>query len=191
MRKDKALNLVEESINSGNLPRVHPNGFIQLDLDDEGKRRLHVWRNDLPRQKVYTPVHNHRFDFTSETIVGTLSNITFELGDRDQGPAHREWVVRRDPSSEETQLVPTPGVVGLMAVNATLITPGNGYEFFAGAFHETGFIHNTVTIITKTEPVPGIESAVLVPEGIEPDNTFTRAVPSIEYLHDKIVEALS
>lgn len=191
MRKNEALTLVEESIHSGNLPRVHPNGFIQLDLDDEGKRRLHVWRNDLPRQKVYTPVHNHRFDFTSETIVGTLSNITFELGDIDQGPAHREWIVRRDPSSEETQLVPTSGVVGLMAVSATLIPPGNGYEFFAGAFHETGFIHNTVTIINKTEPVPGIESAVLVPEGIEPDNTFTRAVPSIEYLRDKIVEALS
>lgn len=191
VRKNEIINLVEESINLGNAPRVHPNGFIQLDLGIDTNKRLHVWRNDLPRQKVYTPVHNHRFDFTSETVVGALVNLTFELDNPDQGPPHREWVVRRDPSCEDTHLVPTPNIIGLVAVDSAVITAGNGYEFAAGAFHETSFIHNTVTIIHKSEPIPGIEAAVLVPEGIEPDNTFTRTPPSDELLHRKIIEALS
>ena len=35
----------------GRKPRVHPNGFIQLDLNDAGTRRLHVWRDGIPRQE--------------------------------------------------------------------------------------------------------------------------------------------
>jgi hypothetical protein len=191
MRKNEALTLANESMDSGNDPRVHPNGFIQLDLDDTGNKRLHIWRNDLPRQKVYTPVHNHRFDFSSITVAGALTNMTFELGDPSCGPLHRLWEVRRDPASEETKLMPTSNIIGLIAVEVSLVTPGNGYDFSAGDFHETGFVHNTVTMIEKTDPVPGIASAVLVPEGIEPDNSFTRALPHVDDLRQKIQEALS
>lgn len=190
MKRYEALNLAKEAVNSGNVPRVHPNGFIQLDLDEAGNQRLHVWRNDLPRQKVYTPVHNHRFDFSSQTIVGSLTNIEFVLSDTTKGPNHREWVVRRNPESEETQLVATDKVIGLVAVKASLIPEGSGYEFSAGNFHETGFIHNTVTVIKKSALDPYIESVVLVPYGIEPDNSFTRSLPHIEDLKQKIEEAL-
>lgn len=41
-------------------PRVHPNGFIQLDISETD--RLHVWHPSLPyRQKTFSPVHNHIF----------------------------------------------------------------------------------------------------------------------------------
>ena len=191
MYKNKALNLVRDSIDSGNVPRVHPNGFIQLDLDNTGKRRLHVWRNDLPRQKVHTPVHNHRFDFTSVTIAGSLINTTFDLLNPDQGSPHRIWQIKYADVSEETRLIPTTNLIGLVATNTTLMTAGTGYEFSAGSFHESAFVHNTVTMIKKSDPVPGIESEVLVPQGIEPDNTFTRSQASMESLRLKIIEALS
>lgn len=191
MRKREVMNHAIESMESGSLPRVHPNGFIQLDLNKSGSSRLHVWRNDLPRQKVYTPVHNHRFDFTSITVSGALTNMTFEYGGSNDGPPHRLWAVRRDPESEETKLMPTPNVVGLIATGLSLIGPGKGYEFAAGEFHETGFVHNTVTLIEKSVPVEGVESAVFVPLGIEPDNSFTRAAPDTDDLRKKIVEALS
>lgn len=189
--KSEALDLTNDALSFGLEPRVHPNGFIQLDLDESGKKRLHVWRNDLPRQKVYTPVHNHRFDFISTTVVGALTNMTFEFQKPSLGSPHRRWVVRHNAESEETQLMSTQDLIGLTATNITLVRPGDGYEFYAGAFHETGYIHNTVTIIDKSAPVEGIESAVMIPEGIEPDNTFTRAVPNINQLRNKIKEALS
>jgi hypothetical protein len=47
----------DELRDSDNYPRVHGNGFIQLDLPD-GKR-LHVWDEDIPRQKVNTSMHDH------------------------------------------------------------------------------------------------------------------------------------
>ncbi len=188
--KKEALNLTNDALEHGLEPRIHPNGFIQLDLDEDGRKRLHVWRNDLPRQTVYTPVHNHRFDFTSTTIAGALTNMTFDFQEPSEGTPHRQWVVRRNPESEETQLVPTDLLIGLVATSVALMRPGDGYEFAAGAFHETGFVHNTVTIIDKSDPVDGIESAVMVPEGIEPDNTFTRTVPNAEQIRAKIRDAL-
>ena len=63
----------------GRKPRVHPNGFIQLDLNDAGTRRLHVWRDDIPRQEQASPIHDHIFDMMSTIIKGRLVNVDYEL----------------------------------------------------------------------------------------------------------------
>ena len=41
-------------------PRVHPNGFIQLDLNAEGTLRLHVWPDGpFPKQRSDSTIHEH------------------------------------------------------------------------------------------------------------------------------------
>ena len=63
---------------SGSRPRVHGNGFIQLDLTE--RSRLHVWGDPrIPRQKVSTPIHDHVFGFTSTIIVGRLINVIYDV----------------------------------------------------------------------------------------------------------------
>ena len=50
--------LLEGSL--GSEPRLHGNGFIQLDLGDD--QRLHIWSPDLPpAQRVSTQIHDHQF----------------------------------------------------------------------------------------------------------------------------------
>lgn len=50
----------------GERPRVHGNGFIQLDVTP--RTRLHFWSPEIPRQKVATPIHDHVFGFVSYVI---------------------------------------------------------------------------------------------------------------------------
>jgi hypothetical protein len=52
-------------------PRVHGNGFIQVDLTAD--TRLHVWGDKrIPRQNVYTPIHDHVFGFESTISVFSM-----------------------------------------------------------------------------------------------------------------------
>ena len=59
----------------GLIPRLHGNGFIQLDLN--GKDRLHVWHPDLPKQEFPTPIHDHKFSFKSHILYGELTHIEY------------------------------------------------------------------------------------------------------------------
>src|SRR3546814_5268128 len=62
----------------GGRPRVHGNGFIQLDLTERG--RLHIWGDPrIPRQKTATPIHDHVFGFESTVVVGRLVNLVFSI----------------------------------------------------------------------------------------------------------------
>src|SRR3546814_6146607 len=62
----------------GGRPRVHGNGFIQLDLTERG--RLHIWGAPrIPRQKTATPIHDHVFGFESTVAVGRPVNLVFRI----------------------------------------------------------------------------------------------------------------
>lgn len=85
--------LAHEARLAGNMPRVHPNGFIQLDLEPtEGwdkhaghsgaNRRLHIWNPPgivLPHQDTVNEVHDHIFDMESTVIVGALEQRLYEF----------------------------------------------------------------------------------------------------------------
>ena len=62
------VNLINELKERGISPRVHGNGFIQVDLTHD--TRLHVWGDKrIPRQNTYTPIHDHVFGFKSHLVV--------------------------------------------------------------------------------------------------------------------------
>ncbi len=170
--------------------RAHPNGFIQLDLDNEDRRRLHVWHDKLPKQQVSTPIHDHRFDFVSTILIGKLTNVVYEI-EESSAPSHRRWKAVRDTNSQETHLEPfAPAVLAKMAY-ALSLDRGKSYSFLAGRFHETQFQTPTVTLMTKQHTYFDHESSALVPIGVEPDNTFSRHSCSKEYMWTIIEEALS
>src|SRR4051812_43978314 len=77
-------------------PRVHPNGFIQLDL--KPGLRLHVWDVQIKAQEPPTPVHDHIFDMRSQVLLGQIGQNVhhFELGGyRDSGPLEYEVAMAR------------------------------------------------------------------------------------------------
>lgn len=169
---------------AGNRPRVHPNGFVQLDIDD--KCRLHLWHPALPyRQKTYHPIHDHVFGFKSECIVGRLVHVHYEMM-----PIHRlpaEWNDRQDHvlwqavclGAEDTILEKVDELrMRPVAYRPIAITAGNWYSFGAFEFHETLCNIPTITVIKKDGPTlqQGATRSprIAVPVGVEPDNEFRR-----------------
>jgi hypothetical protein len=150
--------------------RVHGNGFLQVDLD--GARRLHVWDPGLPRQAVPTPIHDHRFSFTSAVVVGTLGHFTYSVVP-DLNGYHRVYCPEaRD--GEDTLLAPRSGLrVTVRTLGELWVPEGGSYDFGAGLFHETRVRALAVTLMEKTE-VFNLRARVLCPVGMEPDNRFNR-----------------
>lgn len=161
----------------GNEPRVHPNGFIQLDLDDE--HRLHVWHPRLPyRQNTYHPVHDHVFDFKSHVYSGRLVNVCYDVVPDELG-SHVLWHAEC-VGGEESVLRPADdtGRMRLYMKYAEVKQPGEDYTFRAFTFHEILFNEPTLTIIRKCGPTiqqgATDRPSIAVPWGVEPDNDFRR-----------------
>ena len=186
-------------------PRVHGNGFIQLDVFEKnvmcvGNKsysddRIHFWGHpDIPKQKVETPIHDHVFDFISICLKGSLLNVVYKTIEGDDYTVYQP-TVRRE---QDTVLLPTEEKVSLVYADynaATVSLTGWSYHMLAYQIHET-FVHNpTVTLMKKLQPTllqnpGGPKPSVFVPRGVEPDNEFDRYAASTELLWDIIEEIL-
>lgn len=167
-------------------PRVHGNGFIQLDLSQS--KRLHIFGDPMiPCQVTPTPVHDHTFGFTSQILSGELTNVWYDVEDSKDG-THNVYQARvRD--REDTVLENTGRVVRLIERDRKTFRAGESYEMLPGDFHETLINGRTVTIITKDGPSlsqGGSSPRVLVSVGSKPDNDFNRYAESPETLWDII-----
>lgn len=180
----------------GRRPRLHPNGFIQLDLTKWGNLRLHVWPDEpVPAQKTSHPIHDHSFDMESTVILGTLTNREFKfvLG---QAPEGRTVVYYRlfqatRLAGQDTVLAEVDGLPGyLQPTKAKDLTPGERYKLGRGILHESTPHGLTATIMEKINPDPEYGPLVAVPEGVQPDNDFRRETIDEELLWSFIRRAL-
>lgn len=174
-------------------PRVHPNGFIQLDLTEEV--RLHVWHPRLPyRQRTYHPVHDHVFGLVSNVYSGRLVHVHYGI-EPDPLGSHVVWRVQAVEGGEESILLPVDGKrVRLYKVDMDVMQPGEEYTFGAYEFHETLANEPTLTVMEKFGPdlKTGVNSqgaSVAVPYGVEPDNDFRRDAVDVDVLWKLIEEA--
>lgn len=175
----------------GAVPRVHGNGFIQLDLVPGGARRLHIWGHpELPRQKVDTGIHNHRFDFTSECIRGRIINAVYTYHWDPELITHipHAPVVRE---GEDTVLSPLSGRdLSLHKPQLEMVPEGQSYFMDGPDYHETFSDRPSATVMIKHRTIPGMEPTVLVPVGQVPDNDFNRNAFSEGLLWRIIVDVL-
>jgi hypothetical protein len=176
-------------------PRVHPNGFIQLDLD--AQHRLHVWHPRLGiRQDSYSPVHDHIFGFESFIYSGRLVHVAYLRG-RSVAPTHERWRVAHAAAGETTVLARVEGEdpCVLVATDTTVCQAGERYGFVAYRLHETLSNEPTLTIMRKV-PFSGMRAgtncegaSVMVPIGQAPDNDFNREAFDAERLWTFVEEA--
>lgn len=160
-------------------PRVHGNGFIQLDLNQDGSKRLHVWHDNIPRQKVATPIHDHVFNLRSTVLCGTLIHEELKVVSTIGTGTHRVFRAEQEEGTQNTVLVPDEGEVMLDVEQRLVLNPGSIYTFPAGKLHQTDHIGLTATIMEKsfdpeTEVVGYGRPRVLVPVDQKPDNDFKR-----------------
>jgi hypothetical protein len=175
----------------GNRPRVHGNGFVQLDLTPS--RRLHVWGDPrVPRQSVPSTIHDHTFSFRSVVYRGQLAHRVIGLYSDAKGAYSMYYAVTNH--GEDTRLVKTRERYDAIITREHLLKEGSTYSFRAGEFHETVAPWLCVTVIDKDGPTlsqGGPNPNVLVPFGLEPDNNFDRYQTDDDLLWQIIFEALS
>lgn len=168
------MNIHDVMQRASGLPRVHGNGFIQLDL--EKGSRLHIWGHPaLPRQKVDTGIHDHRFGFRSKVIVGRVVNAIWRTQISEENPTHKIYIPKgHSDQSENTTLSDSGEVVRASISYSETMLAGESYVMHPRAFHETFTDRPSATIMTKTVSDDNHVARVLVPMGYEPDNEFHR-----------------
>ena len=186
---------VMKAVHDGRMqPRVHENGFLQIDLDQ--RRRLHVWGHpEIPRQRTWHPIHDHVFSFTSTVIVGRVVNVVYRPKEHPVG-RYEMWQAQppRRVGSQDTKLalVPTKDPAhgkryDLVAEHVDVVHAGESYSMKRFDFHETVPVEPSITVMEKdgntlAERPTGHRPYVAVPVGVEPDNAFDRDSYSRDFL---------
>jgi hypothetical protein len=210
----EAVDRVKED-GRGNI-RVHPNGFIQLDLipvaedwhasyqkgHSGATLRLHIWNppgHELPHQGTMNELHTHVFDMHSTVVLGKMTQrlYGFTIGSE----WHQEHVKDPEPmmklykaiyaKSSDSRLEDT-GLRGQAIPEWELdVHKGQTYTQPAFTFHDSDPYGCTVTVMEKTEVHEG-DAYVLIPSDIEPDNSYDRAnaAPS-DWLWEAVVAAIA
>lgn len=184
-RIDSMINTCQDVRREGAQPRVHGNGFVQLDIT--ARHRLHIWGDPrIPRQLIPAQIHDHVFGFTSRVLLGQLVHrrmFVYEDKTFGEGRIHGSLGApyRRYQAvvthGADTALVQQPGRWGAAIMEERLFRAGDVYTFAAGAFHETLAPWLCVTVIEKDGPTleqGGPAPSVLVPDGVAPDPSFDR-----------------
>lgn len=178
----------------GKNPRVHPNGFIQLDIENvedgwheshkEGHSganlRLHIWNPPgivLPRQDSVHEIHDHVFEMKSTILRGTLRQqlYEFKIGSLEHDFTTHQLYRAVYSKNSDSRLEPL-GVYGVIEQWMTqVVREGDCYTQPASTFHDTETPGSLVVTVMEKTAIKAKQAHVLVPKDTEPDNDFDRA----------------
>jgi len=170
----RSLPSIEEFRSTGSHPRLHPNGFIQLDLDD--RRRLHVWPDEPVRVRTpLAPIHDHVFGFVSEAFLGTIVDRRYDLVEDPAGGFELHGVVcyvvgRKDAGLQRLD----DKRYRLVLTEERRVTAPGSYVMPPSVFHESAAEGLALTVITMTEPDPSRPARVVCRTGAVPTEVFKR-----------------
>jgi hypothetical protein len=200
----QARTMVEEAKKAGRQPRVHPNGFIQLDLEPveevwekkEGHSganiRLHIWNPPhivLPHQGSRNEIHDHVFDMKSTVIRGTLEQLLYQFV---VGVGLRRYELYQAvyDQKSDSRLEPT-GIFGQLEIYKRFeIYPGNSYTQIAFTLHDSRPQGCVVTVMEK-ESIHEGNPVIVCKRDKSPDNDFDRATAApADLLWDAIDSSL-
>lgn len=161
----------------GHQPRIHPNGFIQLDIIP-GKLRLNVWTSDgiFCGSRAH-PIHNHSYDINSRILRGALTNLTYldRWADRDAATHILHTAVKVPETQNETILTPIPnGYARMVSQTAVTYAAGDGYVLEREVLHDSLPHGLTATLMTIIKPNAKYGPLVAVPVGVKPHNFHRR-----------------
>lgn len=160
---------------AGKTITLHPNGFLQLVLDDvddtrEGKRnsqyQLHIWDKDIAANRsgvrdARFEVHDHAFAIDSHILMGRIMNSSYEVEPAKPEDYEDEQFFRGDGSGNITA---TGETVWSNMYQADVMAEGLEYSVPKGQFHSSKSMADfSATVIAKSDIDPEYKSKVVGP----------------------------
>lgn len=157
-------------------PRHHAGtGFIQVYL----KRglRLHILHPDFPPTRKDSNIHNHRFSFHSQILLGCLKNTVYGLRGGDDHEVYEVYCGSKDAGEFRIVDPVKVGVCTVKRLGVQLLVAGNDYTCEIGEFHTSQGDGLTATLMQKLWE--GHEnSRVVVPTGTSMKSAFEDQPPA-------------
>jgi hypothetical protein len=130
----------------GLTPHFFGLGFVQLKINDQ--ERWHFYHPDLPSFMGAEEVHNHRYDFVSTIVAGSLVNECFAFHVDAQGPFRKEW---ESCNAAVPAPVTSPTFGRLESLKITTYTAGQQYQMHHDVLHR---VHSPYGCITRLHRTP-------------------------------------
>lgn len=150
--------------------KIHGNGFIKVFLEDNSF--IHIYNHDIPKQKVDTSIHDHRFSFTSTVLQGVLIHTIYNVIIHPQGGYYICF------GSQNDKLIPLPVRAFLEENSRQIYKTGEKYSFGWGFVHKVDTFPGMVTVthMIKTQVEEDYIPRIFVPIGSVPDNDFDNSI---------------
>lgn len=126
----------------GTYPKYFGLGFFQLKVNDE--YRVHYYHKDLKPILHEEEVHDHRYGFKSDVLVGTLWNRVWYFEETEQDSDWELVHVHCKEGVDDTPTVVLPNVRKVELGNFP-ITAGSTYELTQDVFHQ---VHHDGHVVT-------------------------------------------
>lgn len=164
MTKAELLAILDNPFEQSQPWMIQGLGMLQLKLDDERKRRLHIWDS---RYQIldHTEIHTHPWDFVSTVLNGAICNTVYEQPrycPLELGPSHFQITIKCGPES----CIPSEPVPVWMEKIATLEyhAVNNGSYFMDKSVpHSTTQDPGTITLIERSNHDPENKADIFYP----------------------------
>jgi hypothetical protein len=171
-------------------------GFVQLKLSDT--ERMHFWVPEIPRRER-EEIHNHRYDFVSSVLAGTLKHDIYHLDATVDpkadvriidGCEYEIFETNCAPTAEGTIETVTPCIV--THVGTFTLEAGSSYALPHETFHTTEDTRFAITSLTRVLPKPIEFASVIKKRGAETTCPFKDKMdPDVcwEHIYNGLVRA--
>lgn len=156
-------------------------GFIQLKLDKT--QRLHFYTKHLPPIVPEEDVHNHRYDFNSKIMSGTLVQEIFEVI---PGETH---TIEEESCQVGVKVESTAKPCKLRLASMHTYHKNSEYFISHETFHRVSYIDHCITLLARSGYKKNL-AQVIRPVGQEHVCPFSQKVPE-ERLWEIVEEMVS
>jgi len=155
-------------------------GFIQLKIDKN--TRLHFYNKKLPPIVSKEDIHNHRYDFTSEILLGTLIQEIYEVV---PGDTH---YLEDESCQVDVKVESKPKLCSVQMSSRHIHSPKSSYLISHTTFHRVYCDFECITLLNRTDYKKQLAQVIRPIEGAKVC-PFSQKVKE-EYLWNIIEEML-
>jgi hypothetical protein len=140
--------------------KIHPLGFYSFllgNVDERSILRLHIWYNgEMQDERLL--IHNHVFNFTSQVLVGSLTNQVFAIRPE---TASIGTLYNVEYTEEGSELKKMKSGFKLIPVESKKVLTGQSYQVLFSDFHQTTDFEKPLTATIVAAKVVSTEKAIV------------------------------